>query len=148
MTIVRVDADACPASVRLCIEQQTRGKGLELVYYIDDSHELRPDYGTVQQVGQGHDAVDLALVNQIRPGDIVVSQDYGLAALALARGAAAIHPGGMLYTAFNIDRLLAERHHSAKARQAGERGRNPKKRARKDDENFEQAFAQLLHPRN
>jgi uncharacterized protein YaiI (UPF0178 family)/GNAT superfamily N-acetyltransferase len=133
---IHVDADACPIGARFSIERLARHYHLKLFYYIDDSHELYPEYGQVRQVGQGHDAVDLALVNQIRGGDIVVTQDYGLAALVLSRRAVAIHPSGKLYTEKNIDNLLAERHLAARARKAGERFRQPKKRKREDELNL------------
>jgi uncharacterized protein len=128
MLTLRVDADACPATVRINLEKLARRFGLPLVFYTDDSHELRPAYGQVRQVGQGRDAVDLVLANQIVAGDIVITQDYGLAALALARQARAIHPAGMAYTEANIDRLLLERHLAAKSRQARERS-HPSSRA-------------------
>jgi len=143
---IRVDADACPIAVRCSIEQMARKYRIGLVYYIDDSHELDPFYGQVRQVGQGRDSVDLALINQTRPGDIVVTQDYGLAALVLARRAIPIHPGGMLYTEQNIDSLLADRHMAARARKAGERFRNPRKRQHADDHNFSaQLQQQIIH---
>ena len=141
---IRVDADACPAAVRSSIESLARRHRIGLIYYIDDSHELSPDYGLVRQIGQGRDAVDLALVNQAVKGDIIVTQDYGLAALALARGAAAIHPGGMVYNEFNIDRLLAERHLAAKARKAGERFNRQSKRKPADDHNFINQLNKLI----
>lgn len=141
---IRVDADACPSAVRGSIEKLARRHQIGLIYYIDDSHELSPDYGLVLQIGKGRDAVDLALVNQAVKGDIIVTQDYGLAALALARGAAAIHPGGMLYTEFNIDRLLAERHLAAKARKAGERFSRHNKRKPADDQNFFNQLNELI----
>jgi uncharacterized protein len=125
MLTLRVDADACPTAVRINLEKLARRCGIELIFYIDDSHELHPAYGQVLQVGQGRDAVDLVLANQIIAGDIVVTQDYGLAALALARQARAIHPAGMAYTEANIDRLLFERHLAAKSRQARERSHPP-----------------------
>jgi uncharacterized protein len=141
---IRVDADACPVNVRRNLERVARQYHLELIYYIDDSHELYPEYGQVRQVGQSRDAVDLALVNQTRSQEIVVTQDYGLAALVLARKAKAIHPGGMLYTDQNIDRLLMERHLAARARQAGERFRNPKKRQKGDDLHFGEQLRRLI----
>ena len=144
---IRVDADACPAGVRRNIESQARYHHLELIFYTDDSHELSPEYGVVRQIGQGRDAVDLALVNQLSAGDIVISQDYGLAALALARGAAALHPGGMVYTEHNIDALLAERHMAARARKAGERFRRPRPRQSSDDQNFGNRLRDLIKQR-
>lgn len=144
---IRVDADACPVSVRHHLERLAQRYHLDLVYYIDDSHELHPTYGQVRQVGQSRDAVDLAIVNQIRNREIVVTQDYGLAALALARKAAAIHPGGMLYTEQNIDRLLMERHLAARARQAGEHFRGPKKRQKSEDLHFGDQLRRLIEDR-
>ncbi len=141
---IHVDADACPINVRMSLEKLSRRYRIPLIYYIDDSHELQPDYGQIRQVGQGHDAVDLALINQTRTGDIVVTQDYGLAALVLARRALAIHPGGMLYTDQNIDQLLMERHLAARARNAGERLRNPRKRQKKDDISFYDQLKRLI----
>jgi uncharacterized protein len=134
--VIRVDADACPVTVRMNIEIQARSHQIGLIFYTDDSHELYPEYGEVRRVGQGHDAVDLALVNQVRAGDIVITQDYGLAALALGSKATVIHPGGMLYTDQNIDSLLADRHMAARARKAGERYRQPKRRKHTDDVSF------------
>jgi hypothetical protein len=141
---IRVDADACPVSVRHTIERIARIRRISLVYYIDENHELYPNYGQVEQVGQGHDAVDMALINQVVSGDLVVTQDYGLAALALARRAEAIHPGGRIFSDQNIDRLLLERHLSAKARRAGQRTINPRRRKTADDKSFESQFRLIL----
>ncbi|MDW7657997.1 MAG: DUF188 domain-containing protein [Bacillota bacterium] len=141
---VRVDADACPVSVRHTIERITRIRHISLVYYIDENHELYPNYGHVEQVGQGHDAVDMALINQVVSGDLVVTQDYGLAALVLARRAEAIHPSGRIFSDENIDRLLLERHLSAKARRAGQRTINPRRRKTADDKSFESQFRLIL----
>ncbi len=133
---IHVDADACPAAVRIILEQVARQKQLPLIFYIDDNHELYPSYGAVRQVGQGHDAVDLALVNQVSAGDLVVTQDYGLAALVLSRQARAMHPDGRIFDNMNIDRLLLERHLSAKARKAGQRTSHPRKRKNADNLSF------------
>jgi len=141
---IRVDADACPVNVRQILEKIARQFHLELVYYIDDCHELYPEYGQVRQVGKSRDAVDLALVNQTQSREIVVTQDYGLAALVLAKKAAAIHPGGMIYTDLNIDRLLMERHLSARARQAGERFHHARKRQKSDNLHFDQQLKLLI----
>ena len=142
---IRVDADACPVSVRHTIERIARIRRIDLVYYIDENHELYPNYGQVQQVGQGHDAVDMALINQVVSGDLVVTQDYGLAALVLARRAEAIHPSGRIFSDENIDRLLLERHLSAKARRAGQRTINPRRRKTADDKSFESQFRLILN---
>lgn len=141
---IRVDADACPAVVRHIIERVARKRHMDLIFYIDENHELYPSYGRVEQVGQGHDAVDLALINDVVCGDVVVTQDYGLAALVLARRAEAIHPGGRIFNDKNIDQLLFERHLSAKARQAGQRMVNPKRRRTEEDKSFEEQLCLIL----
>lgn len=141
---IRVDADACPAQVRFIIERYARRRALPLLFYLDDSHELEPAYGEIRRVGKGRDAVDLVLINQTLAGDLVVTQDYGLAALALARRAKAIHPSGMIFNDHNIDQLLMERYFSARARQAGERTGHPRKRKQTDDWQFDKQLKRLL----
>lgn len=143
MTHIYVDADACPV-VRQ-VEQLAQARGLPVTLLCDTSHVLRSDASEVRFIGEGADAVDLALINLCRRGDVVVTQDYGVAALALGKGAHAIHQSGMLYTQENIDRLLMERHLARKARQSGKHHlKGPRKRTREDDERFCAAFCQLL----
>jgi len=137
LPVIRVDADACPVNVRMILERYARRHQLELVFYMDDSHELSPAYGEVRRVGSGHDAVDLVIVNQVMKGDLVVTQDYGLAALVLARGAFTIHPSGMIIDDQNIDRLLFERHLAARGRRFGERSAHIKPRQKKQDLDFD-----------
>lgn len=140
---ILVDADACPV-VRL-VEQTAKAHRLPVTLLCDDSHLLRSDYSQVRVIGRGADAVDFALVNLCQPGDVVVTQDYGVAAMALGHGAHAIHQSGMLYTPDNIDQLLMERHLSRKLRQSGKHHqKGPRKRTHEDDERFLQAFTQLL----
>lgn len=97
-------------------------------------------------VGSGADAVDYKLISICNKGDIVVSQDYGVAAMALGKGAYAIHQSGKWYTNDNIDRMLMERHLNKKARR--ESGKNhikgPKKRTSEDDEHFSESFEKLI----
>ena len=79
-------------------------------------------------------------------GDIVVSQDYGVAAMALGKGAYAIHQSGKWYTDENIDRMLMERHLNKKARRGSSKNhiKGPKKRTSEDDERFAQSFEKLV----
>lgn len=146
MTIY-VDADACPVVPETTAA--ARAAGVPLVLLCDTNHVLSSDYGTVLTIGAGRDAVDLALVNRCGPGDVVVTQDYGLAALTLARGAYPIHQSGMRYTPDNIDALLNERYLSGKARRASAKAhlKGPKPRTRADDERFSAALAALLRER-
>ena len=136
-----MDADACP--VREIIERVSQEYGVEVWMYMDFAHEGHFAYARLRQVDTAKDAADLALINDAEKGDIVVTQDYGLASLALGKGAYALHPGGMRYTTHNIDRLLAERHFHARTR-GHVRTRAFPKRTREDDRRFEQAYRKLL----
>ena len=139
---VLVDADACP--VKQEILRQCKARRIPVVMLIDTSHELHDGYSTVITVDKARDSVDLKLINLLSPADVVVTQDYGVAAMALGKGAMAIHQSGTLYTKENIDRLLFERHLGAKLRRAGKRAGNTPKRTREQDRAFERAFAALL----
>ncbi len=112
----------------------------------DTNHALSSGYSEVITVSPGADAVDFALVNRCRPGDIVITQDYGVAAMALAKGAKAMHQSGLEYTGENIDGLLGQRHMAKKARRASSKNhlKGPKKRTSRDDDAFAAAFEKLL----
>lgn len=143
MPHILIDADACPV-VRQA-EQIAKAHGLPVTLLCDTNHVLTSDYSEVRIIGAGADAVDLALINLCRRGDVVVTQDYGVAALALGKGAHAIHQSGLIYTNENIDRMLMERHFARKARMSGKHHfKGPKKRTAQDDENFIRAFETLL----
>jgi uncharacterized protein YaiI (UPF0178 family) len=111
---------------------------------IDTSHELFDGYSTVITVDTGRDSVDIKLINLLKCGDIVVTQDYGVAAMGLGKGAKALNQNGLIYTGENIDRLLFERHLGQKVRRAGGRTGTIKKRSRENDEAFEKALVRLL----
>lgn len=139
-----VDADACP--VVHIIEKAAMAHQIPVTLLCDTSHVLRTDYSEVRYIGAGPDAVDLALVNLCRSGDIVVTQDYGVAAMALGKGAHAIHQSGLWYTNDNIDQMLMERHFAKKARRGSSRChlKGPVKRTAHDDAAFEEAFERML----
>ncbi|MBQ1986304.1 MAG: YaiI/YqxD family protein [Clostridia bacterium] len=141
---ILVDADACPV-VKL-IEKTAERYGVETVLFCDTNHVLYSEYSTVRTIGAGADAVDFALTAECRKGDIVVTQDYGVAAMILSKGAHGLHQSGMRYTNENIDRLLAERHMAKKARmsRAKHHMKGPKKRTQEDDARFLSALETLL----
>ncbi|MBR5560198.1 MAG: YaiI/YqxD family protein [Clostridia bacterium] len=144
MSRIFVDADACP--VIPIVEQTAKAYSIPVTLLCDTHHVLRSDYSEVRVVGAGADAVDFALINLCRSGDAVVTQDYGLAAMALGRGAYAIHQSGKRYTHENIDLMLMERHLARKARMGKGKyhTKGPKKRTAADDEAFRAAFEALL----
>ena len=88
--------------------------------------------------------MDFALVNLLQPGDLVVTQDYGLAAMCLARRALVLNQNGLQYTEENIDGLLFSRHVARKVRQAGGRLKGPAKRRPEQDAAFLAALERLL----
>ena len=140
---VYIDADACP--VTRIAEDIARKHNIPVILLCDTSHRLTSDYSTVKVIGAGADAVDLALINLCRRGDIVVTQDYGVAALALGKGAKAIHQSGKWYTDENIDGLLMERHLAMKARRSGKHHmKGPAKRTEEDDKRFAESFERLI----
>ncbi len=142
MTIL-VDADACP--VKEIIIRNAKQNSIPVMMFIDTSHEIHDEYSTVITVDKARDSVDIALANAIQAGDIVVTQDYGVAAMALGKRARAISQNGLVYTNDNIDRLLFERHLGQKVRRAGGRTGTSRKRMKEDDQSFEEAFRGLIH---
>ena len=137
-----VDADGCPV-VGQVIEAGKR-HGLEVVLLCDTAHQLEREGATTITVSKGADSVDFRLVNLVEPGDIVVTQDYGLAAMCLARKALVLNQNGMEYTAKNIDSLLLARHTARKIRSAGGRLRGPAKRTREQNQAFVEGMERLL----
>jgi len=141
---VLVDADACPV-VRI-IESIAMQKEIPVVLLVDTNHVLQSDYSEVKMIGAGADAVDFALISLCRKDDIVVTQDYGVAAMALTKGAQAIHQSGKWYTNNNIDQMLQERHIAKQARRASGKHhmKGPKKRTAEDDLRFTESFLRLI----
>ncbi len=144
MTRILVDADACPV-IRI-VEKIAAGRSLECILFCDTNHVLNSDYSQVRTIGAGADAVDFALVNECKQGDIVVTQDYGVAAMILGKGAYGIHQSGKWYTNHNIDQMLMERHLAKKARmsKAKHHLKGSAKRTEEDDKRFEVAFMELV----
>lgn len=139
---VLVDADACPVTdiaVLLC-----QKNSIPCILLCDTAHELHRDGAQTLVFDKGADSVDFALVNRVESGDVVVTQDYGLASMCLAKGARVLHQDGWCYTADNIDALLFSRHESGKYRRAGGRTKGPKKREKAQDEAFQKALQQML----
>ena len=141
---VFVDADACP--VVGIIEKVAREHNVPVTLLCDTNHVLSSDYSEVIVVGAGADAVDYKLISICHKGDIVVSQDYGVAAMALGKGAYAIHQSGKWYTNENIDQMLMERHLNKKARRASRKNhlKGARKRTSEDNERFRESFEKMI----
>ena len=141
---VFIDADACP--VVSIVENISKKYNIPVTLLCDTNHVLTSEYSEVIVVGAGADAVDYKLISICHRGDIVVSQDYGVAALALGKGAYAIHQNGWQYNNENIDGLLAERHFASKARRSHRKLHlhGPARRMQDDDDRFVMGLEQLI----
>lgn len=143
---ILIDADGCPVvdiALRLAKEYK-----IKAVIFCDTSHIFSNKDAEVVTVGKGADSADFALVNRLEPGDIAVSQDYGLAAMALSKRAFPITQNGKIITPQNIDTLLLTRYAAKKARKGGYRLKGPSKRTKEQDEAFEKELRRLIENEN
>lgn len=141
MTIY-IDADGCPVmdeAIRAAQKNQ-----IPVVLVCDEAHVIKKEGAKALQVAKGPESVDIALVNRIQKGDILITQDYGLAAMGLGKGAYALHQDGYEYTNENIEGLLLMRHEHQKMRLQGKRIKGSKKRQKEQDKHFETALMQLI----
>ena len=139
---ILIDADGCPVmdvTVRLAKEY-----GVQCTILCDTAHQIEREGVQTKVVSKGKDSVDFTLVNLVQAGDIVVTQDYGLAAMCLARKAMPIHQNGFYYSNENIDNLLLQRHDAKKVQRAGGHLKGPAKRKPEQDIEFEMALQKLI----
>jgi len=139
---ILVDADACP--VKQIIVRLAKQHKIPVTMLMDTAHMLDDGYSTVVTVDQQADSVDYALIGLLTREDIVVTQDYGLAAMVIGKGAKAINQNGLVFTDGNMDKLLMERHIGQMIRRGGGRTKGPPKRTKDDDARFEAAFEKML----
>lgn len=139
---ILVDADACP--VKQIIIRLAKQRNIKVTMLIDTSHELSDGYSTVITVDKRADSVDFALMGLLTHKDIVVTQDYGLAAMVIGKGAKAVNQNGLVFSDENMDRLLMERHIGQRIRRSGSRTKGPPKRTKDDDARFEAVFLRML----
>ncbi len=139
---VLIDADACPV-VDIAVSACQKA-GINCILLCDTAHELHRQGAQTLVFDKGADSVDFALVNRVNAGDIVVTQDYGLASMCLSRKAFVIHQDGWQYTQDNIDALLFQRHAAKVYRASGGRTKGPAKRKPEQNTAFLEAFTNLL----
>lgn len=138
---VLVDGDASPVkdeTIELC-----NNYGVKCIIYMDYSHEYESAYAEVIFCDKGKDSVDLKIGNDCLKDDIVVTQDYGLATLILAKGGKVIHNNGFIINEKNIDSLLESRYIGNKLR-GKERIKGPRKRTSEDNIRFKENLKILL----
>ena len=139
---VLIDADGCPV-VKIAMDICNKNK-IEMIVICDTSHVFNLDGIQTIMVDKGADSADFALVNIIQNGDVVVTQDYGLAAMCLSRKAIVLNQNGMFYNDSNIDSLLLARHTAKKIRNAGGRLKGNPKRTQEQNEEFAKALNSLI----
>ncbi|MEL7656134.1 MAG: YaiI/YqxD family protein [Bacillota bacterium] len=142
MRRILIDADGCPVvdvTIKIAKENQ-----LDCIILCDTSHFFEREGAKTIAVSKGPDSVDFVLVNMLQTGDIVITQDYGLAAMCLAKNAYPINQDGMRYNHENIDGLLMARHTAKKIRNAGGRLKGNKKRDESANKVFEEKLRQLI----
>ena len=140
---ILIDADGCPVVKQAT--QIAKENNIEVVIFCDTSHIISSDYAQIITVSKGADSVDFTLVNKVQSGDIVVTQDYGLAAMVLSKGGRAITQNGMIISDSNLGLLLTTRYESKKARMSGTHLKGPKKRSAQNDEEFIKSFKSMLN---
>lgn len=143
---ILIDADACPV---VDIAVKLANKYLKkCIILCDTAHYIERENAVTVTVEKGADSVDFKLVNMVDEGDIAVTQDYGLAAMCLAKKAVPINQNGLIFTDKNIEKLLYTRFVSKKIRMAGGRTKGPKKRTKEQDIDFEKTLRMLLEGKN
>jgi len=142
---VYVDADASPVKDIIIEEARLANVPVTLVAsFAHYSNEVLPEGVQTVYVDAGSDAADYRIMKLTEKGDVIVTQDYGLASLALAKGCIVLHHKGFRYTNQNIDQLLESRYLSAKARKSGKRTKGPKPLSDEDRKKFRELFRQTL----
>lgn len=140
---VLVDADACPVIDQIMRAANEAKRQVHL--FADRNHQFNGIEAFVHYVDQGSDFADFALVNEVCPGDIVITADYGLAAMVLAKKGRVMTHNGREITSLDIDQHLHTRHIHRQERKKGHRGPRFKKRQAADNEKFYTAFKKILN---
>ena len=141
-----IDADGCPV---VDIAVRTAGKyGISCTVICDTAHSIQRKGADTIIVDKGADSADFRLVNLVDADSIVVTQDYGLAAMCLSKRAAVLNQDGRRYTEDNISGLLEFRAVSARIRRSGGRTKGPSKRTAQQDKDFENALLDLIRQKS
>lgn len=137
-----IDADGCPV-VDIAVRTAKRYR-LECTIICDTAHSIQRDGAETIIIDKGADSTDFRFVNLVSAGDIAITQDYGLAAMCLSKGAIIINQDGKRYTEENISGLLEFRAVSAKIRRSGGRTKGMSKRTFQQDKDFEESLISVI----
>lgn len=139
---ILVDADACP--VKKEILEVAKEKKIDVHMFFDNSHQYDDGYSTVYILDKGADSVDYFLINKVQPGDIIVTQDYGVASMGLAKNAYVLSQNGLIFTDDNMMSLLSRRAMNQKIRKHS-RVKGPKKRTKEDNVKFDKSLRNIIN---
>ena len=141
---ILIDADGCPV-VNPTLQIAKRF-GIPVIILCDTAHQIEREGAQTLMFDKGSDSVDFALVNRVKPGDVVVTRDYGLASMCLAKCAQVLNQNGLEYTADNMDALMLRRYENKKLLRAGKHPKGCAKRTKEQDVIFKQALHHILCP--
>ena len=130
--------------MRRLVRAEAQKQHIPLIMVADDSHLLEDDYATVITVSQGADAADYKLIELASPGDLIITQDYGVASMALGKGAFALSNEGLIFTADNSDQFLFERSLGRRLRETGRKSPKHRPRSAADDQAFLHSLTSIL----
>jgi uncharacterized protein YaiI (UPF0178 family) len=139
---ILVDADACPRSVLEICMRLGRKYNIPVWTVASFNHRIDSDHPVV--VGDGSQEADIKILNLTEPGDVIVTGDWGLAAMVLEKGAKCLSPIGREFHPEKMDFLLEERELKAKFRRGGGRTKGPRKRTSEDDRRFESSLENVF----
>lgn len=139
---ILIDGDGCPV-VKETIEI-ARQLDLDVVVVTNYAHELESDYAKIVRVDFGRDVADLYIANHMEKGDLVISQDYGLAAMVIAKAGFVINQYGTVINSDNIDMILSKRHFNKKLRERHGKYTKFKKRTKEDNINYTESLKRQL----
>lgn len=150
-----IDADACPVIREALAAARTEGTPCviagnttqNLSRHVRSTDPTEPRDGfwvSTLQASVGADSADFAIVRELRPHDVLVTQDIGLASIALGRGARAIGVRGRVYEPEAIDSMLLVRHEERRLRRAGGRTQGPRAFTERDRRRFVRTLRRLL----
>jgi uncharacterized protein YaiI (UPF0178 family) len=146
VTTLFIDADACPVTREAIRVARSRGVPVMLVGNATQNFDRHTSRAGVEAVtvSQGRDSADFAIIERLQPDDVVVTQDIGVAAMALGRGAGALSPRGRVFYTATIDAELAVRHAEQKHRRSGGRTGGPSPFTDEDREHFVESLERVL----
>jgi uncharacterized protein YaiI (UPF0178 family) len=139
---ILIDADACPKPVLQICRNLGSGFGVEVWTVASFDHSIDSDHHIV--VSNDPQESDIRIINMAEEGDVVITHDWGLAAIVLGKGATALGPTGRMFHGRRMEFLLEEREIKRRVRQGGGRTKGPRRRAIEDDRRFESTLERIL----